>query len=210
MPATEVPSFAGADVGAGAPVSAPASEGWAGDRTGVPRVIGFTGNSGSGKTTLVERLIERFSRSGLRVAAIKHAHQGFDIDRPGKDSYRFREAGAAQVLVASERRWVLLSNEAPGAPPGDLQRQLARLDPCDLVLVEGYRGATGIPFIEVRRKATRAAEPGVARSAVPHLIAIATDEGPAAVGEAGAATLDLNDVEAIAQFVAHSIGVTLC
>ena len=115
------------------------------------KVIGVVGDSGAGKTTLVEQLIARFSHGGCRVAAIKHAHHGFDIDRPGKDSYRFRAAGAAQVLLASDERWALLGEQREGDPAAALARHLARLDPCDLVIVEGFRSQAGVDFIEVRR-----------------------------------------------------------
>jgi molybdopterin-guanine dinucleotide biosynthesis protein B len=179
------------------------------------KVIGFVGDSGSGKTTLIARLIERFVHGGLRVAAIKHAHHGFDIDRPGKDSYQFRVAGAAQVLVASDQRWVLMSDEDEGDPAAALARQLSRLDPCDLVLVEGYRGQTGIPFIEVRRLAA-AVGAGVhdsrePRPPPPGRIALAIDRplAPQAEG-AGLPELDLNDVEAITRFIAFRLELLLC
>lgn len=177
-----------------------------------PRAIGFYGDSGSGKTTLIERLIEHFHGAGLRVAAVKHAHHGFDIDRPGKDSHRFREAGAAQVLIASDRRWALLSEiERPG--PADAAAQiplaalLARFDPCDLVLVEGYRGQAGIPFIEVRRTriaGTRALAPR-AGAPVAGLAAIAADEVLPQAGHAGIPVLDLNDIGAIAGFIVERL-----
>jgi molybdopterin-guanine dinucleotide biosynthesis protein B len=177
-----------------------------------PKAMGFVGDSGSGKTTLVERLIARFVRGGCRVAAIKHAHHGFDIDRPGKDSYRFRAAGAAQVLVASDRRWVLMSDETTDDPAAALARQLARLDPCDLVLVEGYRGQAGIPFIEVRRSGVPVpADPPAPRPPPAGRIAVASDV-PLAPQEAGAglALLDLNDIETLARFVAARLEVRLC
>jgi len=181
------------------------------------KAIGFVGSSGAGKTTLIERLIARFSRAGLRVAAIKHAHHGFDIDRPGKDSYRFRAAGAAQVLIASGQRWALLSDEdAPAPAPGtELLRQLARLDPCELVLVEGYRGQAGIPFIEVRRDRgaqdpDRPAGPGQAASAAPAVIALASDQAPAGSIQSSVPVLDLNDIDAIARFIAIHLEVPWC
>jgi molybdopterin-guanine dinucleotide biosynthesis protein B len=177
------------------------------------KTIGFVGDSGSGKTTLIERLIERFARGGHRVSAIKHAHHGFDIDRPGKDSYRFRSAGAAQVLIASDRRWALLSDSPPGddGGPEALARQLARLEPCDIVFVEGFRGQAGVDYIEVRRARPEqaAAAPAPARAAGAGLIAIATDQPERAGAGPGMALLDLNDVEAVARFVASRLGVPL-
>jgi molybdopterin-guanine dinucleotide biosynthesis protein B len=178
-----------------------------------PKAIGFFGDSGSGKTTLIEGLIGHFHRAGLRVAAVKHAHHGFDVDRPGKDSYRFRGAGAAQVLVASERRWVLMSEgDGPGAAPADssLARQLARFDPCDLVLVEGFRGQAGIPFIQVRRRAGPAAAPRTAPAserdrAVAGVVAVASDEPLPEPGREGIPLLDLNDIAGIAAFIAREL-----
>jgi molybdopterin-guanine dinucleotide biosynthesis protein B len=185
---------------------------------GTPRAIGFFGDSGSGKTTLIERLIERFARAGLRVAAVKHAHHGFDIDRPGKDSYRFRAAGAAQVLLASDQRWALLSEESNegrgnGRDSGALARQLARFDPCDLVLVEGYRGQAGIPFIRVERKqADRARSTDDApREAVQgQVIALVTDWNLPGAVAGGIPVLDLNDIEAVARFIAAQLRVPFC
>lgn len=173
---------------------------------GRPRALGFFGDSGAGKTTLIERLIGHFHRAGLRVAAVKHAHHGFDIDRPGKDSYRFRIAGAAQVLVASGQRWVLMSEEADADTA--LARQLARFDPCDLVLVEGFRGQGGIPFIHVRRKrevpaAQRAEAPRDA--GVAGLIAVASDEPLPDASGGGICWLDLNDIAGIAAFIAREL-----
>jgi len=184
------------------------------------KAIGFVGSSGAGKTTLIERLIERFCRAGLRVAAVKHAHHGFDIDRPGKDSYRFRSAGASQVLIGSGQRWALLSEEDPAHTPGqddELTRQLARLAPCDLVLIEGYRGQGGVPFIEVRRSVTeggrsqKATEQTDTPMLAPGAIAVVTDRPP----EPGpiqlpVPILDVNDVEAIARFIAERFEVPLC
>ncbi|MDE3117186.1 MAG: molybdopterin-guanine dinucleotide biosynthesis protein B [Pseudomonadota bacterium] len=102
------------------------------------KLIGIVGWKNSGKTTLIERLVARFTGDGLRVATIKHAHHDFDIDHPGKDSWRHRHAGAREVLITSQRRWALLhENEGETEPTlGDL---LARLSPADLVIVEGFK-----------------------------------------------------------------------
>ena len=113
------------------------------------KVFGFAGWSGSGKTTLVEKLIPEFTARGLRVSVIKHAHHGFDLDKPGKDSWRHREAGAMQVLMLSNDRWVLM-HELRGAPEPTLDEQLRLLEPCDLVLIEGYKAAA-VPKIEIHR-----------------------------------------------------------
>jgi molybdopterin-guanine dinucleotide biosynthesis protein B len=114
------------------------------------RVLGLAGWSGSGKTTLLEALLPRLRAAGLRVSTVKDAHDGFDMDRPGKDSYRHRQAGAEEVLVASGQRWVLL-HEVEGPQPR-LADILSRLAPVDLVLVEGFKNS-GYAKIEVYRPA---------------------------------------------------------
>src|SRR5215469_7938988 len=102
------------------------------------RVIGFAGWSGAGKTTLITRLIPLFTGRGLEVAALKHAHHSFEVDRPGKDSYEFRAAGAREVLVVSARRWAQM-HELRGETEPTLAALLRRLSPCDLVLIEGFK-----------------------------------------------------------------------
>jgi molybdopterin-guanine dinucleotide biosynthesis protein B len=116
------------------------------------KVIGFAGFSGSGKTTLLEQVIPLLTAHGLRIAVIKHAHHKFDIDKPGKDSFRHREAGAGEVLVVSGFRWALMHELVNEAEP-TLEELCSRLSPCDLVLVEGYK-YSGIPKFEVHRSVT--------------------------------------------------------
>ena len=111
-------------------------------------VLGLIGWSGSGKTTLLERVLPLLTGSGLTVSTVKHAHHGFDLDRPGKDSFRHRAAGAREVLVSSGPRWALM-HEVAGAEPG-LPELLRRLEPVDLVLVEGFK-AHAFPKLEVHR-----------------------------------------------------------
>lgn len=114
-------------------------------------VLGIAGWSGAGKTTLAERLIACLCERGLEVATIKHAHHGFDIDRPGKDSWRHRAAGARQVLLLGDQRWVLM-REAGGAKTPTLDEQLAWLHGADVVLIEGFKHLP-IAKIEVYRAA---------------------------------------------------------
>lgn len=135
------------------------------------RICGFAGFSGSGKTTLIERLIPLLAERGLRVSLIKHAHHGFDVDQPGKDSYRHREAGCSEVLVSSSKRWVLM-HELRGAAEPSLDELVAKLSPCDLVLVEGFKREP-IPKIEVHRGANAGA--GLIFPYDPHIVAIAAD-----------------------------------
>ena len=115
------------------------------------RIIGLAGWSGAGKTTLLTRLIPHMSGLGVSVSTIKHAHHGFDVDMPGKDSWRHRQAGASEVLVASTERWALM-RELRGAAEWSLPDLLARLSPVDLVIVEGFRRSRH-PKIEVHRTA---------------------------------------------------------
>ncbi len=116
------------------------------------RLYGVTGWKNSGKTVLVERLVAEITGRGFTVSTLKHAHHVFDVDQPGKDSYRHRAAGAVQVLVASRARWALLSELRDAGEPS-LEALVARLDPVDLVLVEGWKRDRH-PKIEARRAAS--------------------------------------------------------
>jgi molybdopterin-guanine dinucleotide biosynthesis protein B len=115
------------------------------------RVIGFAGWSGSGKTTLIEALVPLLVVQGLTVSLVKHAHHSFDVDTPGKDSWRHRAAGCTEVLVSSSARFALI-HELRGAQELTLGQALDRLSPCDVALVEGYKRAP-IPKLEVWREA---------------------------------------------------------
>ncbi len=156
------------------------------------KVFGIAGWSGSGKTTLVEKLIPVFTRRGLRVSVIKHAHHGFDLDRPGKDSWRHREAGASQVLMLSNERWVLM-HELRDRPEPTLDEQLRLLAPCDLVLIEGYKAAA-VPKVEIHRP-SHGKPPLWPEN--PHVVAVASD----AALDCPLPVLPLNDAEAIAGFI---------
>jgi molybdopterin-guanine dinucleotide biosynthesis protein B len=135
------------------------------------QVIGFAGWSGAGKTTLIERLIPRLVGAGRRVALLKHAHHDFDVDTPGKDSWRARSAGALEVLVASSRRWALV-HELRGQLEPTLDEHLARLADPDLVIVEGWKRAP-ITKIEIHRAVL--GKP-LLHPTDPHIVAIATDD----------------------------------
>ena len=166
------------------------------------KVFGLAGYSGSGKTTLLEELIPRLTAAGLKVSLIKHAHHRFDIDQPGKDSYRLREAGCSEVLLISEQRWVLM-HELRGAPEPSLEEQIARFSECDLVLVEGFK-YTPIPKLEVHRPSV--GKPLIAGSGVETIVAIATDEADVVRQQTALPTLDLNDRDAIADFILRHMG----
>lgn len=166
------------------------------------RVIGFVGSSGSGKTTLLERVLPCLQARGIRIGVLKHAHHGFDMDRPGKDSYRAREAGARQVLVASAKRWVLLSEVAEPAAEPDFRAMLAQFDPAqvDLIIVEGFSGEA-YPKIEVYRPAHE--QPPRCWPHDPHVIAVASDEPRPMV--APLVALDLNRPDLVASFIAERL-----
>ena len=134
------------------------------------KAFGIAGYSGAGKTTLIEALIPLFRADGLRVSLVKHTHHGFDIDRPGKDSYRFREAGALEVLLAGNQRWALMHELGAEQEPL-LSDLLARLSDCELVLVEGFR-SNELPKIEVHRPS---AGHDFIYPKFPNVVAIASD-----------------------------------
>ena len=156
------------------------------------KIFGFAGWSGSGKTTLIEKLIPLFVKRGLRVSLIKHAHHSFDVDPPGKDSYRHRQAGTAEVLVTSSRRWVLMHELGGGKEPS-FEEQIAHLSPCDLLIVEGFKFAP-IPKLEVWRAVTGEA---LLHPNDPHIVAVASD----AKVQTRLPLLDLNAHDSIAAFV---------
>lgn len=161
------------------------------------RILGLAGWSGSGKTTLLTALIPELTARGLAVSTIKHAHHEFDIDKPGKDSWRHREAGASEVMVASSRRWALM-HELRDRPEPSLDHLVARMSPVDLVLVEGFK-FDAHPKIEVHRPAL--GKPLLYRDD-PHVVAIACDEKLAAP----IPLLPLGDPAAVAGFIAGHLG----
>lgn len=160
------------------------------------KIFGFAGWSGSGKTTLIERVIPRFVRAGLKVSLIKHAHHRFDIDHPGKDSFRHRAAGCSEVLVTSRQRWALM-HEADSEEEPTLDEQIARMSPCDLLLIEGYKFYP-LPKLEIYRAA------GGKPPLYPddqHIVALATDTPmPCSLPQFG-----LEDYDAISAFVLDTV-----
>lgn len=168
------------------------------------KVFGFAGWSGSGKTTLVERVISRLAGEGVRVSLVKHAHHSFDIDQPGKDSHRHRTAGASEVLVSSRERYALM-HELRGARELTLDEALARLSPCDLVLIEGFKRAP-IPKLEIWRAAV--GKPLLFPTDA-HILGLGTDDAlPDGVTADRLVRFALNDVAAVAAFVqSHAAAV---
>ena len=174
------------------------------------KVFGIAGHSGMGKTTLLARLVPALRARVLVVSLIKHSHKDIEVDRPGKDSYRLREAGAHEVLLLGSLRWALM-HELRGAPEPTLAELLARLGPCDLALVEGFKQGD-FPKLEVWRAAVGKPAlwpqwPGIRALATdaPLPAPVQPDAGPPSVPPL---RLDLADIETIADFViAHAAAV---
>lgn len=162
--------------------------------------FGLTGWSGSGKTSLLVRLIPALVSRGITVSTVKHAHKGFDIDHPGKDSHRHREAGATEVLVGSPRRWALVHEIRDDEPEWTLDGLLPKLSPVDLVIIEGFKRDPH-PKIEVWRPET--GKPLIAGDD-PSVVAVASD---GAVPDVSVPVLDLNDTDAIATFIIEQLGL---
>jgi molybdopterin-guanine dinucleotide biosynthesis protein B len=157
------------------------------------KILGLTGWSGAGKTTLMVRLIPELVARGLAISTMKHAHHAFDVDKPGKDSYRHRAAGATEVLVSSEHRWALMHEHRGETEPSSAEL-MRHMTPVDLLLIEGfkrdphdkleiYRPALGKPLLS---------------TGDPSFVAVLSD---APVSETGLPVIDLNDIAAIADFI---------
>ena len=160
------------------------------------RVIGLAGWSGAGKTTMIVRLLPELVRRGVSVSTMKHAHHGFDVDQPGKDSYRHREAGATEVLVASSARWALMHEQRGEAEPSAAEL-MGHMTPVDLVIVEGFK-REGHDKLEIHRRET--GQPLIYPDD-PHIVAVLSDEPLPACP---LPVIDIDDIEAIADFiVAH-------
>ena len=162
-------------------------------------VFGIIGWKNSGKTGLMERLVADISARGFAVSTLKHAHHHFDVDQPGKDSYRHRSAGAHEVLLSSKNRWALM-HELSGSEEPPLREQLRRLSPCDLVLIEGYK-RDDHPKLEANRAATR--QPLIAPDE-QSVLAVASDQKHS---DLTVPQFDLNDTKSIADFILNHVGL---
>ena len=156
------------------------------------KIFGFAGWSGSGKTTLIEKLIPLIVQRGLKVSLVKHAHHTFDVDQPGKDSYRHRHAGCSEVLVTSSKRWALM-HELRGAPEPGFAELIGRISPCDLLLVEGFKREK-LPKLEVYRASVGES---LLHPQDPSIVAIASDQRV----DTKLPQFDLNDAPSIASFI---------
>ena len=168
---------------------------------GPMRIIGLAGWSGSGKTTLITKLIPRLIARGVTASTVKHAHHGFDLDQPGKDSFFHRAAGATEVIISSAKRFAIL-HELREEAEWDLPDLLAKMSPVDLVLVEGYK-RDAFPKLEIHRAAN--GKPLIHPEDI-HIVAIASD---IALPAAKVPVIDLDDIEAIADtLLRHAVPVT--
>lgn len=162
------------------------------------KVLGIVGWSGSGKTTLLTALLPLLRARGLTVSTVKHAHHGFDMDRPGKDTFRHREAGAHEVLVLSGPRWALL-HEVSGAEPR-LPELLARMQPVDLVLVEGFKTH---PFAKLEVHRPVLGKPPIWHTQ-PEVVAVAAD---APLASCDRTLLPLNDPATVADWLVQFLAL---
>ena len=163
------------------------------------KVIGLAGWSGSGKTTLVCQLIPALVRRGLKVSTMKHAHHAFDVDKPGKDSYQHREAGATEVMIGSGRRWALMHELREEEEPDSLAL-MQHMSPVDLLIIEGWK-KEGHEKIEIHRPAH--GKPLI-QPEDPRIVAVASDQELPGLA---VPRLDLNDVEAVADFIIAHCGL---
>ena len=159
----------------------------------VTRIIGLAGWSGSGKTTLITKLIPRLIARGVKVSTLKHAHHGFDLDQPGKDSFFHRAAGATEVVISSAKRWAIL-HELREEAEWDLGALVAKMSPVDLVLVEGFK-RDAFPKLEIHRAAN--GKPLI-HPQDPHVVGLATD---VVLPGVKIPVIDLNNVELIGDFL---------
>ena len=163
------------------------------------KIFGLAGWSGAGKTSLMVRLLPELTGRGLSVSTMKHAHHAFDVDKPGKDSFEHRQAGATEVLVTSANRWALM-HELRGAPEANMEALVARMTPVDLLLIEGFKHHPHDKLEVFRRDVGK---PLLCVSD-PRVVAVASD---GVVPEARVPVIGLDDTRAIADFIAAHCGL---
>ena len=167
--------------------------------SGVTKIFGLAGWSGSGKTTLMTRLLPEIVGRGYSVSTMKHAHHAFDVDKPGKDSYEHREAGATEVMVSSANRWALM-HEHRGQPEPSAAELVKQMSPVDLILIEGFKKEDH-EKLEIHR-------PNVGKPLLqpddPKIVAVASDE---ALEGLPVPRLDLNDIAGLADFILAHCGL---
>ena len=175
-----------------------------------PAIIGFVAYSGTGKTTLIEKLITYLTGKGYKISVIKHTHHRFDVDRPGKDSYRHREAGAGEVLLVSDQRWVLMHEQA-SIHEMSIEEQLSKLGSCDLVFLEGFK-ASPVPKIELWRADHQECVANDLKAHIdPYILAVAYPGGVDAVEKPQLnkelPILNLDHLEEVANFILQVSGI---
>jgi molybdopterin-guanine dinucleotide biosynthesis adapter protein len=157
------------------------------------KTFGFAGWSGSGKTRLIVRLLPELISRGFSVSTIKHAHHNFDIDKPGKDSFEHRQAGASEVMIASEKRWALM-HEHRGAAEPDAKALIAEMTPVDLVLIEGFK-THAHPKLEIHRSTL---DKPLLYPEDPHIVAVASDKP---LEDLVLPRFDVEDIRSVADFI---------
>ncbi|WP_027054173.1 molybdopterin-guanine dinucleotide biosynthesis protein B [Mesorhizobium erdmanii] len=163
-------------------------------------IFGVTGWKNSGKTTLTEKLVAELVRRGWKVSTVKHAHHDFDIDKPGADSFRHRQAGATEVAIVSGNRWALM-HELRGEDEPPLESILSRLAACDIVLVEGYKRE---PHRKIETRRLEAKDRAPLSAGDPNIVAIAADF---TVTDKSLPVFDLDDVKSIVDFIERTTGL---
>jgi molybdopterin-guanine dinucleotide biosynthesis protein B len=159
-------------------------------------ILGILGRQNSGKTTLITKLVPALKSLGLRVSTVKHSHHGFEIDTPGKDTFRHRESGAEEVMFASKQRWVLMRELGTGTEP-PLEDLIAHMTPVDLVLVEGFKT---LPLAKIEVRAPENTEPTL-QSGDEHVVAVVGDQNP----EISVPTFGRDDIGPISDFIAARV-----
>ncbi len=163
------------------------------------KIFGFTGFSGSGKTELILKLIQHFHEKNISVATIKHAHHAFDIDKKGKDSYRYREVGATQTIISSAKRWAMM-HENTNDSEAELPFLLQQLQPADIILIEGYKNMPH-PKLEVWRSDSGNESVALSDANIPNILAMAVPTKDMQAIKGDLTLLALDDIPRIADFV---------